>query len=213
MAFQTPDYDSVESSASEFELPDEGWHDVTITHVEAARTNRGSHPMLVLTFTIDSGQDAGYSWKEYCAFIPGKKYGWARLKAICEAASYSWKKANTIEKFAAQFPEGELRLSVDVEYRYSVKGFTDEANRYRWTKVEPERTADCIYEQWVDVQPSTWEEWEGEEKSRMAQTRDTRDYSQVYAPPENDEPTMPMGSEPTESEEPSEKVGHDDLGI
>lgn len=186
MSFKPKKFDNVAPSG-EFKVPDEGWQDVTITEIKTDTTKSKGQPMLVLTLTIDNGEDAGYSWKEYCVLAPDTDYGWGRLRAICDATGHQWSDdAETIQQFALQFPEGKLRMAVDVEHRYAVKGWVDQNSRYAWENLRPEKTDECIYHMWVDVQPSTYEEWEGEQKNKNAQTRDTLAFSEVYKPAENE---------------------------
>lgn len=178
MSFQVPKQDNVDRSG--YSLPEEGRHDVAVTHVEATRSSKGD-PMMVMTLTIDNGADQGTQLKEYFAFKPGSDIAWSRLACLCDAANFQWdESASSLEAFAAQFPtDGTMRFSVDVEVSYSVKVFSDAQNKENMTVQKPEKSGDAVYEVWLDAPEHDWESWPGDKNAR-AQVRQGFDFEEIY---------------------------------
>ena len=184
MSFQVPNYDDVSREGAS--LPSEGRHDVTLTNVEAKRSSNGN-PMIVLTETVDNGEDAGHALREFLVFTEGSNLAWSRLANICDAADFEWSEASTLEAFAAQFPLNRLRWSTEVEHQYKVTAWIDSESKYNYTEVSPVRT-DACYNQ-VDFLPITKEEWgdesqDWENKRKDAQVRDGLDFQNIYGEPE-----------------------------
>jgi hypothetical protein len=115
--FFVPDMDAVTDSS----ICSEGSHDATITDWKAAVSKSSGKPMMVVEFTIDSGEDAGHTLVEYIVFGSQGRFGERKLKEICTICGYKWRTKGTIDAFVAQFPPKEWRLSVDVEWDYQVK--------------------------------------------------------------------------------------------
>lgn len=113
MSFEVPDYDDVRAFG---EAAAEGWHTASLAEM-VSKPSKAGNPMLTATIVIDSGDDVGSKIKNY--FIvggdgDGKKYGWAKLKKMAEAAGFVWESCKNPEELAKQFVDQEAALRFDV---------------------------------------------------------------------------------------------------
>lgn len=189
MSFDVPQQSDVNREAGEFILPDQGYHDVTITEIKPDRSSSGN-PMMVLSLTIDNGEFAGHEIREYLVFFekdcpPNQHPTWAKLACIMDAAGFEWEEQSNLEAFTTQFPLNKLRLSVDVVHSYSVLAYVDDPDNYEQKVAQ--KDGDHPYEEWVDVTPQEYDEWPDLEKNKYkrAQVRDGFDFANIFQEAKN----------------------------
>ena len=180
--FNVPNQQDVDREG--FSLPSEGRHDLTLTGVEAKKSSSGN-PMMVFKLTIDSGEDAGHSIRHFFTFTD-QTSAWSELACLCDAASFEWSEASSLEAFAAQFPLNKLRFSADIEHRYTATAFLDEPNKWKYNEKSPTRTETCTHKtDYVELTKEEYDEWESDDKYVGAQIRDGLDFQSIYQPPQN----------------------------
>jgi hypothetical protein len=123
----------------------EGEHEAVATIFEA-KQSRSGRDMMVINFVVDHGPAAGHNLVEYVTFGLQGQMGERKLKAFCDAAGFTWRQKPSLEEFAAHFPKKQLRATLHVSHRYSLKKNG----------------------QYVDVSHEQYEDYDGE-KSIMAQ--------------------------------------------
>lgn len=165
----------------------EGRNDLTITKVEGGRSKKGD-PQLTFTSTVDNGEGVGTEIKEFFTFGGGfgEEIAWSRLANICDHCGFDFEGAQSIEAFAAQFPQGALRYSADLWHQYQIHAWIDTENRYQWEKFTDTPTDDTPYQAWITVQKHDHDDFDGEKKGPFAVVRDGLDFENIYGPPQND---------------------------
>ena len=211
MAFRTPRQDQVKT---EQVLPDPHHYDTTITDIRAQRAGSGN-PMMIVEFTIDNGEFAGFSADEVFVFFdykgPDEQHPtWQALKQIADCAGFEWEPAQSVESFAAQWPLNQLRVRCDLVHDYSVEAFWKGDNKYNVESISEELDDEHTEGiEWVNVTPRMYDDYGGKKNKSLA-IRDGFDVENIYQPCEaKRELTFSEEDDFSQSEIPQSEAGGD----
>lgn len=171
-------YSSKDAPRDSFGAIPKGRYDVTLTKIECRSSGKG-HPQMVWTLTVDSGEHANTDLKDRFTFGDSDT-AWAKLANICDVIGFEFEEAGSMESFAAQFPLNKMRLSVEVDHRYSAKAWIDVDNPYAFKKFTAAQTPETPYPHTINLQKHDWDAFEGEKTGPWAQIRDGFDYLNIY---------------------------------
>lgn len=195
MSFYAPDPTETDREGPSI-LP-EGRYDVTMTGFEGKRSESSGNPMLVVKYTIDSGEEAGRKLTDRFTFFesdqPAEQHPtWRRLAIMmADCAGYDWERANSIEAFAAQFPVNKLRVNVAVMHRYTVEGYIPQKD----SKYNPSSMAVDMDDKhtkqvdYLEVTEKEWENWPEDRRNKpAAQVADAFEFdpTHIYREPQGE---------------------------
>lgn len=167
---------------------EEGWYDMALTNVVAKKSSNGN-PMIVGTWTVDRGEFAGVSIRDWYTLGLESQIGEGKLKSIGVKTGFAWEPLTPLKNFAKQFVEQDpiLRLSGKVIHRYSVEqpgggGWKNNVKKEEWEAAKAEGLS-------VGINPSIVAFGVAKEEPDLEKLVAT--YGEEKAEEEPDEPAIP----------------------